>query len=138
MQRKEPDEPRGSMFSRIVFTMISENDAIGKTRFEFIQDRWEGGDAEGKLCQVNKREDYLKLVKKLWELNKRFDNLYETVEVEGLHVPNSINPLFAFKISNFKLIIEKIFASEPKRPANNVFLTKTIPDTIVKPEDPVR
>ena len=118
--------------------MISENDAIGKTRFEFIQDRWEGGDVKGKLCQINKREDYMELVRKLSGLKDKFDYFYETVEVEGLHVPKSTNPLFAFKISNFLLIIEKSFANEPKRPANSVFLTKTIPDTIIKPEDPIR
>ena len=45
--------------------MISENDPIGKTRFEYVQDRWEGGDAQSQLYQVNNREDYLKIVTKL-------------------------------------------------------------------------
>lgn len=80
--------------------MISENDAIGKTRFEFIQDRWEGGDGHGSLYQVNKREDYLQLIRELRKPRRRHDCVYQKVEDEGLHGDSSANPLFAFKISN--------------------------------------
>lgn len=41
--------------------MISENDPIGKARFELIQDKWVGGDIEGELFKVNTPLNYSKL-----------------------------------------------------------------------------
>lgn len=34
----------GYLYSKGVFTMISQNDPVGKARFELIQDRWVGGE----------------------------------------------------------------------------------------------
>jgi len=42
--------------------MISENDQVGKTRFEFIQDKWIGGDVGGDLFKVNYPHNYERIV----------------------------------------------------------------------------
>ena len=42
--------------------MICQNDPVGKTRFQLIQDRWIGGDVTGELYKVNFPQDYKKIV----------------------------------------------------------------------------
>ena len=63
--KQNSHDKAGYVYSKTIFTMISENDAIGKTRFEYIQDRWEGGDTNGRLYEVNQRKDYIKIVEEL-------------------------------------------------------------------------
>lgn len=49
----------GQIYSKSVFSMISENDPIGKTRFEFIQDPWEGGDVQYGVFKLRNKTNYL-------------------------------------------------------------------------------
>ena len=93
-------ESRGSAFSRTVFTMISENDAIGKTRFEFIDEKWIGGDVSGKLYHVNAREDFLKIMDNVIQRPYPQAFTHEWANYVGVHQPRTVNPLFTFKISN--------------------------------------
>ena len=44
--------------------MISESDPIGKTRFEFIQDPWLGGDTTQNLYKLHKKVNYMDYLKK--------------------------------------------------------------------------
>ena len=42
--------------------MIGEGDPVGKTRFEYVQEQWQGGDANHKVFTIENKKNYKELV----------------------------------------------------------------------------
>lgn len=62
--------------------MISENDQVGKTRFEFIQDKWIGGDVAGELFKVNYPHNYRQIVEQ--NVTNRNLSIAESISIKTL------------------------------------------------------
>lgn len=51
--------------------MISENDPVGKTRYELIQDKWQGGDVNPKMVNIKLNND--KVYEGVYRVNLAID-----------------------------------------------------------------
>ena len=57
--------------------MIGEGDPVGKTRFEYVQEKWEGGDVDKKMFSIENSKNYSKFVNRILSFDENFMNIIE-------------------------------------------------------------
>lgn len=118
-EKSEPKavlKPKTTIYSKSVFSIISEHDPVSKTRYKYIGGEWVGGDILKSLYTPFRVRNYEEEISKtlLRKTTKNYEQ-YHLRTYEFSKEPTSYNELFYLSISSYYLIKRKTGKKSQKK-----------------------